>query len=416
MPFHEGETLTRAAARVHRRTPEGEPLPAADVSTVLAWMGDLLRILDGYHRHGVIHKDVKPDNVIVTADGLRLVDLGLLTPLASALTLTTHGTEYFRDPEMVKLALKGRRVKDVDAARFDVYSAGAVFFYLLEGSFPACGPLSRFTRPVPMVLSLMVSRAMAEGTKRYPTIAAMRADLEEAARLAAAEGGFERIPASRLPSFGGFDGPAEGPPLPVEAPVRPPVLEGVEPAEPARSGRRRVRILLSVLVAVVVAANLWTFARVRSAGDGPAATVTTAAALPDRIAGTVLEWREQVAETLRAAGDDPSWLRDVPVLVVADRSPEFERLDLAREVRRRLMDRRVSVDTSAVLEEAVRAVLGPGATASEVRGALGVESGGAERPFVLWVAGPGISSRRVFLRGYFRDLEFDRELPAGAGP
>ena len=37
------------------------------------------------------------------SDGrVQLVDLGLITPLASAMTLTTHGTEYFRDPELVR--------------------------------------------------------------------------------------------------------------------------------------------------------------------------------------------------------------------------------------------------------------------------------------------------------------------------
>jgi hypothetical protein len=415
MPFYEGETLTRAAARLHRRTPEGEVLPPEDVSTVLAWIGDLLRILDGYHRHGVIHKDVKPDNVIVTADGLRLVDLGLLTPLVSALTLTTHGTEYFRDPEMVKLAVKGRRVKDVDAVRFDVYSAGAVFFYLLEGSFPTCGPLSRFSRPVPMALSWIVSRAMAEGAKRYPTIAAMRADLEAALRLAAGEGGIGKVPASRLPSFGGFD-PAERPePPPVPVEPLPPVLDHLPAVAPARHSRRRVRALLLFLVVALMAASVWTFAVERSSRDrgGPVRATTS---LPDLIAGAVEEWREAVAGTLRTAGEDPARFRDVPVLVVVDRSAEFDRLDLARGVRRSLMDRGVSADTSAFREESVRGVLGPDVSAAEVRGALSVEAGGAECPFVLWIAGPGVASRRVFLRGYYGDLAFAREFPFETAP
>ena len=39
------------------------------------------------------------------------MDFGLVTPLRSAMTLTTHGTEYFRDPEMVRMALKGVKGK-----------------------------------------------------------------------------------------------------------------------------------------------------------------------------------------------------------------------------------------------------------------------------------------------------------------
>ena len=46
-----------------------------------------------------------------------LVDFGLLSRLRSAMTLTTHGTEYFRDPEMVRMALRGVKVHEVRAPR-----------------------------------------------------------------------------------------------------------------------------------------------------------------------------------------------------------------------------------------------------------------------------------------------------------
>ena len=48
--------------------------------------------------------------------------------LRSSMTLTTHGTEYFRDPEMVRMALKGVKVHQVNGAKFDVYAAGAVLY------------------------------------------------------------------------------------------------------------------------------------------------------------------------------------------------------------------------------------------------------------------------------------------------
>ena len=54
------------------------------------------------------------------------------------MTLTTHGTEYFRDPEMVRLALKGVKVHQVDGAKFDIYAVGAVLF-LLEYFFGSRG-------------------------------------------------------------------------------------------------------------------------------------------------------------------------------------------------------------------------------------------------------------------------------------
>ena len=58
MPYYEGETLTRASARLHRQLAAGEGLPEEDVCVTLGWMGELLRILDGYHRHGVIPEPV----------------------------------------------------------------------------------------------------------------------------------------------------------------------------------------------------------------------------------------------------------------------------------------------------------------------------------------------------------------------
>ena len=79
---------------------------------------------------------------------------------------------------MVRLALAGVRVNEVDARRFDVYSAGAVLYFLIEGQFPACGPLSEFQRPVPFALQWMVAQAMADASKRYPSIEVMLADLE----------------------------------------------------------------------------------------------------------------------------------------------------------------------------------------------------------------------------------------------
>jgi serine/threonine protein kinase len=82
--------------------------------------------LRDWHDAGLWHKDIKPENVIVHDGRATLVDLGLVTPLASHMTLTTHGTEYFRDPELVRQALRGARVSEVDAARFDLYGAGAV--------------------------------------------------------------------------------------------------------------------------------------------------------------------------------------------------------------------------------------------------------------------------------------------------
>ena len=175
-----GQQLSAVSQQLHLQSgPDG--LGQDQLKVALSLVSDLLRTLDVYHAGGLWHKDVKPDNIIVTGVGAdaraHLVDLGLVTPLRSAMTLTTHGTEYFRDPDLVRMALKGTKVQDIDGTRFDVYAAGAVLYSLLENSFPAHGVLSRLSKKVPDALRWIVQRAMTDYDKRYPSAAAMFADL-----------------------------------------------------------------------------------------------------------------------------------------------------------------------------------------------------------------------------------------------
>lgn len=179
--YEPGEPLTQAIRRLHEQAGAGG-LRGEALRTGLGYIADLLRTLRAYHAAALWHKDVKPDNIIVSEGAARLVDCGLVTPLHSGLTLTTHGTEYFRDPEMVRLALRGAKVQDVDGARFDVYGAGAVLYALVENTFPAHGGLSRMTKPCPDAVRWIVARAMAEYDKRYGSAAAMLADVERVLR------------------------------------------------------------------------------------------------------------------------------------------------------------------------------------------------------------------------------------------
>ena len=166
MEYVRGEELDAVTGRLHARSsPEG--LDDHDLRRVMGYGQDLVRTLDRFHTGGLWHKDVKPANLIVSAERAHLVDFGLVTPLQSALTLTTHGTEYYRDPEMVRLAMQGVKVHEVDGVKFDLYSAGAVLFSMIENSFPAHGSLSRITRRCPEALSHIVRRSMAEIGARY---------------------------------------------------------------------------------------------------------------------------------------------------------------------------------------------------------------------------------------------------------
>lgn len=179
--FVPGDRLNRVVMRLHETSGE-DGLHGDQLTLAISLVADLLRTLDRYHKGGLWHKDVKPDNIIVNEEDdtavAHLVDLGLVTSLHSGLTLTTHGTEYFRDPELVRQALRGTKVDKIDGARFDVYAAGAVLYSVLENSFPAHGSLSRFTRKSPDCLRWIVQRAMTDYDKRYRSVAIMLADLE----------------------------------------------------------------------------------------------------------------------------------------------------------------------------------------------------------------------------------------------
>lgn len=177
MRYVPGETLSVITARLHDRAgPEG--LRGETLGEALTFSSDLVRTLREYHDGGLWHKDVKPDNIIVSDGAAHLVDFGLVTPLRSAMTLTTHGTEYFRDPEMVRMALKGVKVAEVNGAKFDIYAAGAVIYSIIENGFPAHGGLSQITKKCPEGIRWIIRRAMADYDARYASTRDMAADLE----------------------------------------------------------------------------------------------------------------------------------------------------------------------------------------------------------------------------------------------
>ena len=198
MRYVPGDSLSLVTQRLHAASPasglDGQPLAEG-----LSLLADLVSTLAEYHGAGLWHKDVKPDNIIVAGGRAHLVDFGLVTPLRSSMTLTTHGTEYFRDPELVRMALRGVKVHEVDGAKFDVYGAGAVMYSLIENSFPAHGGLSQITRACPEAARWVVRRAMTEYDKRYPTAAAMLADLRVVVQ-AARDGRLASLRPADLPS------------------------------------------------------------------------------------------------------------------------------------------------------------------------------------------------------------------------
>ncbi len=198
MPFVPGEGLDQVITKMHEKS-GNRGLSDRQIRVALGYVGDVLFTLDAFHSGGLWHKDIKPSNLIISEGRAHLVDLGLVTPLASAMTLTTHGTEYYRDPEMVRLALRGVKVAEVDGAKFDIYSTGAVLFSLIENSFPAQGSLSQLTRRAPDVINWIIRRSMADMESRYGSVTEMLADVRT---VLAADDPYKVRPAD-LPSVNG---------------------------------------------------------------------------------------------------------------------------------------------------------------------------------------------------------------------
>src|ERR671915_2276771 len=119
MEFIEGRTLKEI---IRERGP-APPEAAIDVAL------QILRAVRFAHRHGVIHRDIKPHNVLIDADGrVKVTDFGIARAGASDMTETGSimGTAQYLSPEQAQ----GQPVD----ARTDLYSIGVVLYELLSGA------------------------------------------------------------------------------------------------------------------------------------------------------------------------------------------------------------------------------------------------------------------------------------------
>jgi TolB-like protein/Tfp pilus assembly protein PilF/tRNA A-37 threonylcarbamoyl transferase component Bud32 len=195
MPYVEGESLRGRLAR-ERQLPVDEALHIAR---------EVADALDYAHRHGVVHRDVKPENILLEEQHALVADFGVARAIATAggetLTATgiAVGTPAYMSPE------QAAGEKELDG-RSDLYSLGCVLYEMLAGQPPFTGPtveslvhqhLSADPRPVtvlrgavPPTVDGALSRALAKApADRFRTAAEFAAALAtggEGAQTAAA--------------------------------------------------------------------------------------------------------------------------------------------------------------------------------------------------------------------------------------
>ncbi|MEU1211749.1 serine/threonine-protein kinase [Streptomyces sp. NPDC005790] len=111
------------------------PLPEYAVRTLGAGLGEAL---DAVHAHGLIHRDVKPSNVLLALDGPRLIDFGIARALGATVSLTSTGVSVGSPGYMAPEQIRGQ---DISGAA-DVFSLGAVLAYAATGAAPFLGDSS----------------------------------------------------------------------------------------------------------------------------------------------------------------------------------------------------------------------------------------------------------------------------------
>jgi len=184
MAYYEGETLSKMIAR--------GPI---ELSRTRDFAGQIAEGLAKAHEHGIVHRDVKPGNIMITGDGVaKILDFGL-AKLAGHAKITkdlmTRGTIAYMSPEQAR--------GDAIDHRTDVWSLGIVLYEMLTGQPPFKGdyeqaviysivneeaaPVSSARPDIPLALRRIVEKALRKKPEeRYQQMADMLSDIRACAQ------------------------------------------------------------------------------------------------------------------------------------------------------------------------------------------------------------------------------------------
>ena len=272
MEYLEGRTLKELLVA---RGPT--PIPVA-----IDYARQILAALGFAHRHGVVHRDIKPHNVAVAPDGrVKVMDFGIARAGTSQMTETGSiiGTAQYLSPEQAKGAPVG--------PTSDIYSVGIVLYEMLTGSVPFTGdtpleiamkhlsatpePPSEKRSEVPHELDSIVLRALAKRPEdRYQTAEEMDADLARAARGQAVAPETDEAATRVLSGVGAVTQATEvirRPPGSTPPPAYGPPTGFYEFEEPTRRRSFWPWLLAAVLIAAAVAGGWYVYTKVQDQLD-----------------------------------------------------------------------------------------------------------------------------------------------------